>query len=326
MTLVYARRSGSRVYVLSDTGSEAFGMANHPISNPIFKIRLWHQRTFLALAGNVELAKKAISITGAGKTPDQLAAELAAFQAPLGVEAPEFLLGTLDGARLWRIRDGAYERIDVGYIGSRQAFERFSELRQNPADENVAMLTIVHHPDGQEDPQFGADFAAFRLLLEEGRSGAAGVAIAFSAQPKLATFVTYLAFKRPALQQQELDERRQGDGWCTVPNNDEWNGGSVMTVVGLGPFGVGYHLEGAPCGHFWHSAVPPDGRWKIEAGAAYQFLQRVSDFVRVQFTIPVPEPGGEMRGRMTEFVPSLARDPEASWLAMMKSCFERAVD
>jgi hypothetical protein len=137
MSLVVARMNGSVIAVVGDTGITAHDMPL-PAAKWRPKIAILSPDLAVAFAGDPDLAASAIDSFGdRGKQNFQSTVRYF-LNCQIESENLEFLLMfNKPTTQLVRIRSGSHERLDIAWIGDRDAYEAFQSYRYNRSGPHV---------------------------------------------------------------------------------------------------------------------------------------------------------------------------------------------
>ncbi len=138
MSLVVARKIGSVIAAVGDTGISAHGMPL-PAENGRPKITILNADLAVAFAGDPDLASRVIDDFDGCRKPNFQETVRYFQKRQIEVVNLELLLMlNKPTAQIVRIRNGLHERLDVAWIGDRDAYEAFQSYRYHRSGPQVA--------------------------------------------------------------------------------------------------------------------------------------------------------------------------------------------
>lgn len=172
MTLVVARKSGSVISVVSDTG-----VTEHDVRLPpercIPKMAILTPDLAVAFAGNPQLATRAINAFPRSAAPTYRS--IISYFANAQSEAENLELLVLLNKpmpKIVRIRDGTVNQCDVGWIGDKAGYEAFQRYKSRSGARpsvvsslEVPQLVSIHDSESQEKNHTFQLLGALRYVL-----------------------------------------------------------------------------------------------------------------------------------------------------------------
>lgn len=240
MTLIYAEKRESLIYILGDTFWTRAGSQELPTwaLDPLVKVIPVLPDVTVAYAGNANAAENAIrEITknGSGSVPAVL---LKAHQESLAGEdeqsAVEFLMAERSPMKLTQMKRGKMEDVESCFLGSTANFSRFQEFRhrteQNPQPDTSFNITQLPEDCSETDcARYSDALTAFQLTLRSPvESECGGFCVPYIISKDSSGFMMYLENYRGPISDQELGLSGSG----TVPLNDQYSGGYQLIFNG----------------------------------------------------------------------------------------------
>ena len=273
MSLIYARKLDSLIYIIADTWSvtPARHEIHSAIQDPLVKILNISDTMSFAFYGDTYFLEKMALST----SPDHLVERLAEIAREASGHI-DFVVIDRDAWKLLHITErGIFDKPAV-LLGSNAATNRLqTERRRAPAPHGLA-LHIVRHPSDQrteESTQFAKDVMAFSRAIETNCDDSGGIAVPYVMTRDTSSFATYATHIRAALSEQETAPSEHTEEWRTVRLQDSFNGGMTLCFGG-GPDWFAYYLREPRFGFIrkYRSGTGPES-WRMQNARQAEFLE-----------------------------------------------------